>query len=585
MAPNPKAYSYIRLSTGAQRKGDGQRRQLELSARYAAENGLELMHDLELQDLGVSAFTGENVSSGALGRFLAAVQSGLIAKGSYLLVESLDRITRQKPTSAIGKFLEIINSGIVLVTIGDRREYTAETVKLEDLIYSLVVLSRAHEESATKSKRISAAWANKRGRATQYKLTAKCPAWLSLSSDRASFTIDTERAALIGDIFADAFNGLGSYTITERLNKRAVPAFLSSRGWHTSTINKILTSRAVTGEFQPHRMSDGQRIPDGPPIPNYFPRIVEQDVFDAVQAGRALRRVRGGGRRGATISNLFSKIARCYYCGSTMRYVDKGAGPKGGRYLVCGKGLRKAGCVSARWKYSDFEKSFLTFVDEVDLDAIFDPGKYQFHADRAASNKANAAHQIVSLELERDRIYSLISRPDVGADFLASKLRECEAKISAARDDLAKASQQSATIDRALRASVSSDETRQLAYRVSQTHSEESYRIRSRVSERLRSLISSLTIAPGGLEPLRAASDSRVKQYASDGDRWPETKFFEVCFKQGGVRFVYVSDSDPAVLEFQIVQSDAEQVQHFSGNPYSQRIIKAVSPLLIGSNH
>ena len=77
----PKAFSYIRMSTDAQLKGDSHRRQLETSDRYIADNGLELIE--RLSDLGVSAFRGANVEYGALGRFLQAVREGKVEAGSY----------------------------------------------------------------------------------------------------------------------------------------------------------------------------------------------------------------------------------------------------------------------------------------------------------------------------------------------------------------------------------------------------------------------------------------------------------------------------------------------------------------------
>ncbi|HTH76980.1 MAG TPA: recombinase family protein, partial [Trinickia sp.] len=69
----PTAYSYIRFSTPEQKKGDSLRRQKELSERYAREHDLTLDTSLHLHDLGVSAFDGSNVTRGALGGFLKAV--------------------------------------------------------------------------------------------------------------------------------------------------------------------------------------------------------------------------------------------------------------------------------------------------------------------------------------------------------------------------------------------------------------------------------------------------------------------------------------------------------------------------------
>ena len=121
----PKAYSYIRMSTDVQRKGDSLRRQLEASRRYAAANDLELVEDFRLEDLGVSAFKGANVTSGALGQFLAAVREGRIEKGSYLIVELLDRLSRQAVMESFTLFAEIMRAGVNIATLTDNQIYKA----------------------------------------------------------------------------------------------------------------------------------------------------------------------------------------------------------------------------------------------------------------------------------------------------------------------------------------------------------------------------------------------------------------------------------------------------------------------------
>ena len=71
-----RAYSYVRMSTETQLRGDSLRRQLAASQEYADRMGLELADDAILQDIGVSGFKGRNVTEGALGRFLDAVKGG-----------------------------------------------------------------------------------------------------------------------------------------------------------------------------------------------------------------------------------------------------------------------------------------------------------------------------------------------------------------------------------------------------------------------------------------------------------------------------------------------------------------------------
>jgi DNA invertase Pin-like site-specific DNA recombinase len=137
------------MSTDLQLKGDSRRRQLELSQRYATHHGLQLVEGFGLEDIGVSAFKGANVSDGALGQFLEAVRAKKIERGSYLLVESLDRLSRQEVLKSLDIFIGLIKRGINIVTLSDERVYTAETTKFEDLILSIAIMSRvAHQESA-----------------------------------------------------------------------------------------------------------------------------------------------------------------------------------------------------------------------------------------------------------------------------------------------------------------------------------------------------------------------------------------------------------------------------------------------------
>jgi len=156
----PKAYSYLRFSSPEQGKGDSFRRQVELARNYAALNGLDLDEGLQFHDYGISAFNGRNAKIGALRHFLDQVEIGNVQKGSYLLVESLDRLTRDEVITALGLFLQIIQAGITLVTLMDGKMYSKQSVNSNpaDMFLSLVIMMRAREESETKSKRVKAHW-------------------------------------------------------------------------------------------------------------------------------------------------------------------------------------------------------------------------------------------------------------------------------------------------------------------------------------------------------------------------------------------------------------------------------------------
>ena len=119
-----KAYSYLRFSTTEQIKGDSFRRQTEASERYATENGLQLDTSLRITDLGVSAFDKSNITKGALGGFLRAVEEGKVPLGSCLLVASLDRLSRAEVLDALQQVMAIINAGIVIITLSDNHKYS-----------------------------------------------------------------------------------------------------------------------------------------------------------------------------------------------------------------------------------------------------------------------------------------------------------------------------------------------------------------------------------------------------------------------------------------------------------------------------
>src|SRR5262245_48016166 len=117
-----KAYSYVRFSSGDQIKGDSQRRQIEATEDWCRKNGVQLV--TRYSDLGVAAFRGKNAQTGALGKFLSLVKAGQIERGSYLVVESLDRVSRSEIADVLfDTFRDIIKGGIKLVTLSDGQIY------------------------------------------------------------------------------------------------------------------------------------------------------------------------------------------------------------------------------------------------------------------------------------------------------------------------------------------------------------------------------------------------------------------------------------------------------------------------------
>jgi len=260
--PTIPATVYIRSSSEAQTGRDSLRRQLEAAQRYADEHRLLIVETII--DEAVSAFSGHHLTKGRLGQFIRRVEDRAIAMPHVLICESLDRLNRQAPLDALAPFIGLINGGVTLVTLADRQRFTRESMGEDGglrLLGSLIDMFRAHEESAIKSQRVRAAWERKRREADVRKLTKTCPAWLRLTPDRSRFEFVNERADIVRLIFNETALGVGKGSIAARLNDAGVPPFRGKNGWHATYIQKLLSSDAALGIYQPHTMEGGRRVP------------------------------------------------------------------------------------------------------------------------------------------------------------------------------------------------------------------------------------------------------------------------------------------------------------------------------------
>ena len=369
VATLPKAFSYLRFSTPAQMLGDSFRRQTSLAQRYAIDHGLELDEGLTFHDLGVSAYRGANVETGRLADFKEAVTMGLVPRGSYLLVEALDRLSRLTPWKAVRVLQDIIELDIKVVTLNDGKMYTPESLEKEpvDLLIAIILFMRANEESLTKGRRLKAAWEGKRLKAENTPLTASCPGWLTLDRANQKFIVDESRAILIKSIFTKLRAGVGLELIAKELNQSGVKPFGRGVMWHRSYIQKLRDNPAVIGTFTPHKdeytLKGKKRIPLEPLL-NYYPRVVDDEVFHEVQTMAQSKSPRTKIAHG--IQSILAGLAACTKCGGSMTRITKGSTTKSGRpYLVCAAAKVGKGCEYRGVRVDDVEKAVMSGLENV----------------------------------------------------------------------------------------------------------------------------------------------------------------------------------------------------------------------------
>ncbi len=144
--------------------GDSLNRQRRLIAEWLKVNSDYYLDTITYEDLGLSAFKGKHAQSGAFSEFLDAIEHGYILPGTTLLVESLDRLSREKVGEAIERLKLILNHGIDVITLCDNTVYNIDSLNEPySLIKAILIAQRANEESEIKSSRVKLSW-KKNGR-------------------------------------------------------------------------------------------------------------------------------------------------------------------------------------------------------------------------------------------------------------------------------------------------------------------------------------------------------------------------------------------------------------------------------------
>ncbi len=454
--------------------------------------------------------------------------------------------------------------------MADGRLYPARTTDLGDLIISLVIMSRAHEESQTKSLRVAAAWKNKRSKAADGKpMTARCPAWLRLSADRSSYEVIPKRVEIVRNIFEETIAGVGMYSVANRLNKAGVPAFVGKNGWHQSYIAKTLANRAVIGEFQPHVKVDGDRVPSGEQIKGYFPPIVTEETFCRAQNAKSERKQSGSGRKGASFTNLFSRLAVCAYCHSTIVFENKGEGAKGGSYIVCDSAKRHRGCQATRWRYRDFEASFLAFVQEIDVEAMINQAD-EAQKRRALEGEVSAAEgELQSIEALMQQAFGVLET-GAAVEFVSNKLRELETRQRDLKERLRTKQHELELLNNRISTFYESkNEVRSFVERLQSPAGEELFKLRAQIASRIKNLVETLIVAPLGDRPKTKKVIEHLKGEAAADDviahltdrlnsKKDDRRYFAVGFRNGTVRAVYPSDADPLKYHQQVIAREGK---------------------------
>jgi len=431
-------YIYIRWSSKKQEQGDSRERQTQACVSYAERQGWPIA-EVPFGDFGVSAWKGDHLKSGSLGRFSDRVRSGEIPKGSILLVEALDRLSRQEWRLSRNWLEEMTDAGLRIATVQGSRIFDYDTMRSAAGIMSAMEIMMAghasNQLSETISVRLKSSWVRRRREASEGRIISRhVPGWLTVvgEGEARKFEPIGERVEAVREIYTMAADGVGSRSIARTLNQRGIRpwgrahhhANSTVAGWEHTYVSDILASAAVEGDYEPKigRHHDAQKT--GERFVGYFGEaIVDADLVARARAGVRSRR-RTGGRGRDQCRNLFAGLVRCAECKSKMTLVGNSAKPA--RYLQCMDAGRGRGCQQKKtFPYKAFEGAALDALLPLALDDRHFSRPDDSHSvavELAETNKA-----IFQKEADENRLVELLLRNEL-IEAIEKRLRQTQAE-------------------------------------------------------------------------------------------------------------------------------------------------------------
>lgn len=431
----PAVYSYTRFSDPRQGAGQSVERQTDLAAQWAARRGLVLDASLSMHDEGLSAYHQRHVTAGALGVFLAAVEAGRIAPGSILLVEQFDRLSRRTALEAQTQLAQIINAGITVVTTKDGKEYSRKSLQANpyDLVMSVVLMIRAHEESESKSKRVLASIRSlcERWNAGTYRgliRNGKDPAWLERVGDQWQPIPERVAAVHAGlDLYRQ---GYGAQPIIRELERTGLK--MTDRGANALQIYRLVRQHALVGDKELE--IEGEAFI----LRGYYPPLLTRAEWNELQAmadDRATNR-RHSSPPGDFVHVLTGLgVLQCGYCGSALVGQNMGDRPRladgrikdYNRRMFCVGYKTAQGCpVKGSRSIAPVERALMSYCsDMVNLKALY--GNDRAAVPRAKIANARAAIAEIDVKLERLTDAMLAAGKGAPATFV-KRAKDLEAK-------------------------------------------------------------------------------------------------------------------------------------------------------------
>lgn len=356
-----KAIAYVRYSSAVQGKGDSVERQT--SPLEAFERRFNVKIEEIFTDEGVSSYSGDNIKKGRFSEILEKIENEEIKKGDFLVIESIDRISRQALNKTAKILQDILEKGIKIYTTIDERLYNYEDKErdLENYLMIGLIAKRANEESETKSRRRRSAWQKAKQLAEEegkiFSTSINTPYGLEIVDGK--FRIIEEEAKEIRFII-DNLKYEGVSSTIKKVNE------WSKRKWQSKHVGHFMKNQYIRGAYRSQRRENGKKVHERY-IENYYPQIVSDSAFyEAVEAMKSRETKKEYGNKAKGHLNIFKHCIKCGECGSTMIFM-KNKNPRGVWYSYYSCERKKEKRIGCEEQFLRAEYVIALFLSELEI--------------------------------------------------------------------------------------------------------------------------------------------------------------------------------------------------------------------------
>ena len=505
-----KVYSYCRFSAKHQAKGRSIDRQVEMQTAWLKRHTEHTLDTaLQLRDLGKSGYHGYNLKDGgALAGFIELVkqEDSPIANGSILLIEALDRFSRLPPTEVQPIFYELVKLGIVVQTLAPEQTITADNINDPATLYPITgYMIAAYEQSKQKAYWASKAWKSAREKAKEgKKIKGVYPHWLEWDEKTEEYKIKDGAKETLTYIFECVANGIGQKQIAHELNRKGRKLFSKAKHWYPASIGWLLPNRQLLGEYQCHTFKANakgraERKEEGLPMKDYFPRVIEDDLFNRANGVRLGRHKQRGPN--LLFCNLFVGLVwgvdgfPCWIKGAKAKrkksvYFQR-------RFTSQGRVLHIPNACPVGIDYWVVEKMVLSTITEINADDITPRKK-----DDGILLKQIAARDGIDKQLDKLRkSLSDLSPKAKSIPYIASAIDELVGKRIVLNDKIDSLEQEKAAID-----NKPLQQAKDIMESIESKPEKEKHILRLRLRGLIASLIEKIT-----LDPYKVGRDCNVR--------------------------------------------------------------------------